>query len=234
MNNDFGYCFFWFGLSQLFFSVPWWGQAGVGPSGKMYLLWYFCIHNMGKLPRTERNLGLAVAVLFLATACRAGERGMPTQEGIGNFGRVNDVVLRGAQPHAAELKSLKRLGVKTIINLRMTNEVWKAEEAEARANGMAYFNVPMSGLGRPTDEQVRKVLAIIASSSGPVFVHCEHGCDRTGTVIACYRIVHDQWRGDAALREAEEYGLSRYERGMKGYIADFAKRRAETNRVPAP
>ncbi len=103
----------------------------------------------------------------------------------------------------------------------MTNDVWVAEEAEARANGITYTNVPMRGLGRPADQQVTKVLSIIESFPSPVFIHCEHGCDRTGTIIACYRIKHDHWTSKRALSEAIQHGMSRWEIGMKKYVVAF-------------
>jgi uncharacterized protein (TIGR01244 family) len=146
-----------------------------------------------------------------------------TVPGITNFVRVNHRLYRGAQPNSDGIKSLARLGVSTIINLRMTNDVWSAEEAQARAMGITYTNVPMSGIGRPTDEQVAKVLSIIETGTKPVFVHCQHGADRTGTIIACYRIRHDNWPSKQALQEAKKYGMSPLEIGMKRYVVDFGK-----------
>jgi protein tyrosine/serine phosphatase len=167
-------------------------------------------------------LTLALGIQCFAATLFAGERGVPAGEGIGNFGKVSDSLYRGAQPDEAGVKNLKSLGVKTIINLRLARGAEPAEAAQARANGILYTNIPFAGVGRPTDAEVAGVLALISNSPGPVFVHCEHGCDRTGTVIACYRIQHDHWSGDDALLEAEKFGLSRLERGMRHYIADFA------------
>ena len=126
-------------------------------------------------------------VLLLAAASPAGarDRGVPPSEGIGNFGKVNDSLYRGAQPDAAGIKNLAQLGIKTIINLCMTNELWKAEASEASAIGITYTNVPLKGLGRPSDAQVAKLLTLIEALPGPVFIHCQHGCDRTGTIVAC-------------------------------------------------
>ena len=89
--------------------------------------------------------------------------------------------------------------------------------------GITYTNVPMSGIGRPTDEQVAKVLLIIAASTNSVFVHCQRGADRTGTIVACYRIRHDKWPSKQSLREAKEYRMSPLEIGMKRYVVDFGK-----------
>ena len=158
------------------------------------------------------------------SACVGGERGLPAQNGIINFGQVNEHLYRGAQPDAAALENLKKLGVKTVINLRMSNDIWKDEEAQARCNGILCTNVPLRGMGRPTDEQINLVLSLINNSAGPVFIHCQHGCDRTGTIVACYRIKHDNWSVEQALAEAKRYGMSRFELGMKRYVTSFSKR----------
>jgi protein tyrosine/serine phosphatase len=176
-------------------------------------------HKLGK--RTAALF--AIGLVCVSATCLAGQRGLPVKEGIVNFGKVSDILYRGAQPDAAALRNLRCLGVKTVIDLRMRGEVLKTEAEEAQANGLVYTNVPMHGLGRPTHAQVKKVLALIESSPSPVFIHCEHGCDRTGTIIACYRIRHDRWSSEAALKEARQYGLSRFERGMRSYIMYFEK-----------
>jgi len=162
-----------------------------------------------------------LALIIGSAVSKLPARGLPPQNGIGNFGRISDQLYRGAQPDAAGIKNLAQLGVKTIINLRMPDDSWKDEPTQASASGILYTNVPLHGMGAPSEEQLRTLLSIINSSSGPVFVHCQHGCDRTGTLIACYRIQHDAWAAEKALEEAARYGLSRWERGMRKCIVAF-------------
>ncbi len=166
---------------------------------------------------------LCLLLLLLVSLCGAGERGLPPREGIRNFGKINEELYRGAQPDAAGIRNLKRLGVKSIVNLRSPGEDWKRELADAEASGIVFTNIPLSGIRRPKLEQVKQVLAAIKALPPPVFIHCRHGCDRTGTIVACYRIEYEKWSNLAALQEAELYGISKLERGMRDFIRHYGK-----------
>jgi protein tyrosine/serine phosphatase len=152
-----------------------------------------------------------------------------------NFHQVNARLYRGGQPREGGIKKLTSLGINTIINLRDDDEHERAEAQEAQAAGLRYFNVPFGRLGRPTDEQVERVLSLIdAPENGVVFVHCAHGADRTGTVVAVYRISHDGWTGEQAKHEAAHYGMKFWQRGMKDYISDYYRNRAPRAGEPQP
>lgn len=153
-----------------------------------------------------------------------------------NFHQVNTQLYRGAQPMRAGIQRLIQLGVKTIINLRADDQNSRVEEQEARALGLNYFNVPFHRLGRPTVEQVQRVLSLISAvENQPVFVHCKQGADRTGIVIALYRIDHDRWTGERAKAEANRYGLKPWQWGMKDFIDDYYRRRLpQTAPLPQP
>jgi len=166
--------------------------------------------------------------LLAAMLCKAADRGVPATHGIANFGQVNTHLYRGAQPDATGMANLKQLGIKTIICLRMTNDLWNAEGVEATNNGMTFINIPLPGTARPKDADVARALSVIQNSPGPVFVHCCFGCDRTGTIIACYRIQHDRWTGAEAQKEADHFGMSPFEFGMKRFIANFASKAAKS------
>ena len=148
-----------------------------------------------------------------------------------NFHQINSQLYRGAQPKAGGLKTLKTIGIKTIVNLRGKGEGTEAESQEARALGMRYYNIPLPEFSRPNDKQVQQVLDLInAAENQPVFVHCRHGEDRTGTIIACYRITHDGWTAAQAKREAQERGMSWTQIGMRRYIDKFYQQRQPPGR----
>ena len=140
---------------------------------------------------------------------------------IPNFHQVNEHVYRGGQPATATWQSLAKLGIKTVIDLRRADEHSTTTEArEVAAAGMNYVNVPMKGVVAPTNEQIAKVLALL-NSPEPIFVQCKRGADRTGAVIACYRIAHDHWQSRQALKEAKSLGMGSFQMGLKHYVAAF-------------
>lgn len=167
--------------------------------------------------------GVALALLVIVATGAAQQESQ--EKLLPNFHQVNENLYRGAQPLAGGIKRLAALGIKTIVNLRGADEQTRAGEEEARAAGLRFVSVPMSGLKRPTDKQVEEVLAVINQPENwPVFVHCKHGEDRTGTIIAVYRISIDNWTYEQAKDEARSYGFSRMQFLMKGYIKDYGRK----------
>jgi tyrosine-protein phosphatase SIW14 len=169
---------------------------------------------------------LGVVAVTLALLSSAGfAQSDPRHKELPNFHKVSDRLYRGGQPLAGGIKKLSELGIKTIINLRGEDENTRAEQKEAEAAGLHYFSVALAGLSRPDDRQVARALEIIDDpENGPVFLHCKRGSDRTGTVVAIYRITHENWTAERAKSEAKEYGLSWMEFGMKDYISDYFTR----------
>ena len=164
--------------------------------------------------------GLALSALALSLSLPATPASIEVT-GVPNFHQTNERVFRGGQPTPDAWPSLAKAGVKTIIDLRRTDEHSTTDEAQAvTAAGMKYVNVPMKGVVAPTDEQIHQVLALLDSNE-PVFVHCHRGSDRTGAVIACYRIAHDGWSSKQALNEAKSFGMRWTQMGLKRYVESF-------------
>jgi hypothetical protein len=99
---------------------------------------------------------------------------------------------------------------------------------------MKYVNVPMKGVVAPTDQQINMILSHLDSKE-LVFVHCKRGADRTGAVIACYRMAHDHWGRKQALQEAKSLGMGWTQMGLKSYVNSFqptATKSAAADRQP--
>ena len=146
-------------------------------------------------------------------------------QGIGNFERVDEHVLRGAQPSAEGILYLSKIGVKRVLDLRGEGSRGKMEEKQVTAAGMKYISIPMSGKNPPTTEQIAKALDLLQDAgSGPIFVHCMRGADRTGTVIAAYHIEHDHWDNAKALQDAKAHGMSPFQMPRMKYIRAYKAR----------
>ena len=142
--------------------------------------------------------------------------------GIDNFYQVDQQVYRGAQPTDDGFKYLSTLGVKIVIDLREHDQRAAHEDKVVTADGMQYLNVPMTGMTPPTAAEMAKILALLEdSSAGPVFVHCKRGADRTGSVIAAYRIDHDRWENSRALSEAMTNRMSKLQFQRQKFIREF-------------
>ena len=174
---------------------------------------------------------LIVSLAFAPLPVRAAEA-----PGVPKFQTVNERIYRGGQPSREGIKHLASIGVRTVVDLRGGNDHSAEEEKLVEAAGMRYVHVPMNALAAPTDQQIAKVLDLLDDgSAAPVFVHCKRGADRTGTAIACYRIRHDHWDNQKALKEARMTGLSWVQRGMQQYILRFeAAATSAGSQVTAP
>jgi len=145
---------------------------------------------------------------------------IPQAAGVPNFHQVNDQLFRGGQPTQEGFKNLAKLGVKTVVDLRETSGRSASEEKAVTGLKMKYVPVPMFNC--PSPEQAAKVLAIMNDpAAGPVFIHCKRGADRTGTLVACYRISHDSWENEKALLEARSFGMHWFEWAMFKFVRAF-------------
>jgi len=169
------------------------------------------------LSRFIAPLAIAACLPLIAAPAVDQIRGIP------NFHAVNSQVYRGGQPSPQALRSLADAGFKTILDLREDDQRGKDEKKLVKALGMHYVNVPMKGMKKPEDKQIAKALkALHDEKSGPIFVHCKRGADRTGVVLACYRMEHDNWDRQQALSEARQLGMSWYQIPLIRYVQSYS------------
>ncbi len=160
-----------------------------------------------------KNKGLILIILMMGgffflfgNYVQSGEMSIP------NFHKVDTGIYRGARPREQGIKELKQIGIKAIVNLereifeKVPGEV-KKEKQWAEEAGIKFFHVPMHPFFAPKKEEIERALAYITDPANhPVFVHCDRGSDRTGVVIAAYRIRLNGWNFEKAYEEMKRYG----------------------------
>jgi len=130
---------------------------------------------------------------------------------IPNLSRVNPRLYRGGEPKKLGWEKLKSLGIKSIVNLEEKGSGDSNEKRVAESLGIKMYYLPISLHIVPTEGQVLMFLEIVlASENQPVFIHCNNGRDRTGVMIAMYRVVVDGWTIKNAYDEATSLGYWPY------------------------
>jgi protein tyrosine/serine phosphatase len=154
------------------------------------------------------------------------ERGLP------NLGRVDDGLWRSGQPTREGFLEAKRLGVKTVVNLRSAH----SDDRLLRGTGLRYVEIPASAFDIGPDEVARFLKVATDPASRPVLVHCAQGQDRTGACVAAYRVVVEGWDRGRALEEMIGYGsLAIFPRCRQCPMRiDPARMRASVEALPPP
>jgi protein tyrosine/serine phosphatase len=157
-----------------------------------------------------RKLSISAAAVILlfgvtfAVFAQNGRWAAPIQmAGVPNLYRVTGNIYRSGQPTNEGFQNLVKLGIKTVVNLRE----WHGDDL--RGTSLREERIKMRAWDPEPDEVARALSVILDDSGGPYLVHCQHGSDRTGTVIASYRIVAQGWDKRDAIREMTEgpYGF---------------------------
>ena len=125
--------------------------------------------------------------------------------GLPNLGEISPNLFRGAQPSREGLSELAKMGITVVIDLKGDRD---GERGEVTKLGMRYISIP-SQCSHMTDDGVAKFLSILRENPDKkVFVHCQYGVDRTGMMIAAYRMTEQGWAAKESLREMELFGFS--------------------------
>ena len=138
-----------------------------------------------------------------------------------NFHIVNDRIWRSAQPSKESIDVMKKHGLKTIINLRGSeeNHLWESRICDSL--GIQYFHMPMDGREVPDTADLNNILRIIENQQNqPVMYHCLGGKDRTGIVTAIYHLKNSDVSFEEVHKEMLMYGYNEEEFPQ---LSEFAK-----------
>lgn len=135
--------------------------------------------------------------------------------GIKDFARLTPNVWRGHAPDEQGLQALKRMGVKTIIDFRTSDE----HEALLDDPEINYVRLAFKATDPPSPEIVDMFLeAVTNPANQPVFFHCRYGRDRTGAMAALYRIRVQGWQPEKAVNEMKHFGFRSIYRDLIGFV----------------
>jgi tyrosine-protein phosphatase SIW14 len=132
---------------------------------------------------TLRHIPLVMTAFFIAS-CGAGT----------NLHQVDGNVWRSSQPEKRDFRALEKDGIREVLNLR------RYHSDDAIAGNLVCHHVRMTA-GKINDRDMLEALRVLAAAKQPIVVHCWHGSDPTGAVIAMYRMVIQRWPRKKAIAE---------------------------------
>ena len=145
---------------------------------------------------------------------------------IPDFGEVTSTLYRGGQPKEHGFEALAKMGFQIVIDLRGDRD---SEREEVTRLGMQYVSMSWQ-CSFPKDSIFAEFLTLIRTNPGKkIFVHCRVGDDRTGMMVAAYRMAEEGWSAERAKKEMTSFGFSLVHRHLicprlADYEEEFPKR----------
>lgn len=123
-----------------------------------------------------------------------------------NFHEFSRNVFRGAQPTKEGFNKLKKLGIKTIIDLVPNH----TDEKLIEGLGFSYYQIPVKPW-RLEDAGVIQFLTVVTDTKNyPIFIHGDNGEEKTGLMVAVYRVYAQDWTTYDATKECCKAGMKKY------------------------
>lgn len=194
---------------------------------------------------TKRVWAAAICCAFVFAGICSGQtparNGEPAEklslDGVENFARVDGRLYRGAQPRDLAINELKNAGISIVVDFREEKVFVNREKREVEDAGMRFVSMPWDAHHGPKHEQIVTFLNLLRQNQDKkIFVHCERGADRTGLMMAVYRITFDHWTAEQAVKEMKAFhydsrmlaNLERYVRAYPAKLAADPELRGET------
>jgi len=168
-----------------------------------------------------------------AASTTAAEK--PKVEGVPNFGQVSATLYRGGQPEKKGYEELKKLCIEVVVNFRDEKGKIEAERRIVESLGMRYVSVPWSSSRDPQPQEVVAFLQLLRDNANhKVFAHCRRGAERTGVMIAAYRMAFEKWTPEQAIREMDDFHFSGFWLPhLKKYVRNFPQELAKDPQLRA-
>lgn len=165
------------------------------------------------------------------SSANQNKTGSPIQ----NFSIVTSSVLwRGAKPDTEGAKWLIQQGVRTIVNLELLHDDLPAFNQATVENAttyeLGYFRIPdwePLPILAPSvvDDHVAHFLAIVSQQPKPIYVHCRSGENRTGVMVAAYKVIVEGESANEAIKDMQGYQGSWFEADSRYLLSLSPERR---------
>jgi tyrosine-protein phosphatase SIW14 len=156
--------------------------------------------------RVIATSGLLAVLSLIAGTQPSGCQTEKELRGLPNLGRVTENLYRGGQPTSDGFNTLHTMGVGIVVNLREDRTEVAAEKRQVEALGMKSVGIPWSASHEPSNAQIVEFLDLVrANPDTKIYVHCRRGADRTGVMIAAYRVAVEHKPAAEAVSEMHRY-----------------------------
>jgi protein tyrosine/serine phosphatase len=127
------------------------------------------------------------------------------------------------------MRELEKYGIKTLLNLRN----YHSDNDEAKGTALVLEHLTMNA-SEINEQNILQAMQIIRAAKKPVLIHCLHGSDRTGCMVASYRIIFQNWSKDDAIKELRNPAFGYHEQWFPKIVEtlkslDVTKFRKELN-----
>lgn len=133
-------------------------------------------------------------------------------------------VYRSSHPLPSQLRTARREGICTVINLRQpcpgipSNRLsWAACERY----GLRQLHFALSSRRAPRREEVLGFDALLQQVEYPILLHCKSGADRAGLASALYLLLRTECPVDVALRQLSFWRFGHIRQAGAGILDHF-------------
>ena len=168
------------------------------------------------------KIAVTLFLLTALTSCKTPEPAAALREdgwakkveakNLNNLYKVDEVLYRSEQPDVLAMAELETLGIKTVLNLRKIKN-----DRQSKTTKLKLIHIRIN-TWTINYKDVVKSLREIEKAEKPVLVHCKHGSDRTGCVVAAWCMIKHNYTKEQAVNELRKGNYHFHEKYFKNII----------------
>jgi hypothetical protein len=117
------------------------------------------------------------------------------------------------------------MGINIVVDVRGSGPDERKQVTEL---GMQYVAIPWHCYNKKDTVFAEFLTLLRQNPDKKIFVHCRLGDDRTGMMIAAYRIAEEGWTAEEARKEMQKFGFVWWHHlicpGLAGYESKFPEK----------